>query len=55
MLEFAIMKGEIDSDRRWGNAYNAIARVPTSGRTLKVVFRRVGSKNYKVITTYWLD
>jgi hypothetical protein len=55
LLEFAILKGEINSDRRWENAYNAIAHVPTSGRTLKVVFRRIGSKKYKIITAYWLD
>jgi hypothetical protein len=55
LLEYAISKGEINSDRRWENAYNAIARVPTSGRTLKVVFRRLGPKTYKVITAYWLD
>lgn len=41
-------------DKYWENAYNAIARIPPSGRKLKVVYREKG-KTIKVITAYWLD
>lgn len=34
---------------------NATLRVPPSGRALKVVYRAVGPRKYKIITAYWLD
>ncbi len=55
LLELAISKGRVVRDSRWPNAYNALVKAPSSGRTLKVVYRRTGSQSYKIITAYWLD
>ena len=41
-------------DRIWNDAYNAIAKISPSGRTLKVVYKEKG-KDIKIITAYWLD
>ncbi len=55
LLELAISKGAKARDHRWENAYNTLIKVPGSGRTLKVVYRRLGPESYKIITAYWLD
>lgn len=41
-------------DRKWQDAFNAISRVPSSGRILKVVYKTKG-KTIKILTAYWLD
>jgi len=41
-------------DRDWSDAFNAITRVPPSGRVLKVVYKDK-SKVIKIITAYWID
>ena len=53
-IEYAILNSDIIKDRKWENAFNAICRVPPSGRILKVVYKRKG-KVYKILTAYWLD
>jgi len=55
LLELAVSKGRIVRDGRWADAYNALISAPSSGRMLKVVYRRIGSESYKIITAYWLD
>ena len=58
LIELCIENSEKTRDRKWENAYNAISRIPPSGRILKVVYREVykdKSKIIKVITAYWLD
>jgi hypothetical protein len=30
-------------------------RIPPSGRTLRVVYRMVGPKRYRVITAFWVE
>jgi hypothetical protein len=55
LLELAISKGKTTRDRRWSDAYNTLIKVPSSGRVLKVVYKRTGMQTYKIITAYWLD
>ncbi len=55
MIEYAIMHSDELRDKYWGDASNAICRIPPSGRILKVVYKRTGKNKYKIITTYWLD
>lgn len=54
LIEQCIQQSEKVKDKKWENAFNAIARVPPSGRILKVVYREE-SKTIKIITSYWLD
>lgn len=54
IIELCILNSDKLKDREWEDAYNAIARIPPSGRILKVVYKEK-SKNIKVITSFWLD
>ncbi len=54
IIEYCIQTSDILKDRNWANVYNAISRIPPSGRILKVVYKRKG-KTIKIITSYWLD
>jgi hypothetical protein len=54
-IEYAIQNSNVLNDRKWEDLFNAIARVPTNGRKLKVVYRRKGKNNIEVITSYWID
>ena len=54
IIELCINNSEKLQDKKWTNALNAIARVPPSGRILKVVYKEKG-KDIKIITAYWLD
>jgi len=54
MFEFAIQNSKILKDKHWQNAYNAIAKTPPMGRTLKVVYRPERGK-IKIITAFWID
>ena len=54
IIEICILNSQKIKDREWPDAYNAIARIPPSGRILKVVYKEEG-KTIKVITSYWLD
>lgn len=42
-------------DKIWSDAYNAIAKIPPSGRILKGVYRDLGKNIKRIITAYWLD
>ena len=42
MIEYCIMHSNKLNDRNWENVWNAIARIPPSGRLLKVVYREKG-------------
>lgn len=58
IIELCILNSEKFKDRKWENAFNAISRIPPSGRILKVVYRERydgESKTIKIITSYWLD
>ena len=54
LIEYCISTSDILKDRKWADAFNAISRVPPSGRILKVVYKRKG-KAIKILTCYWLD
>jgi len=41
-------------DKYWNNAFNALSKIPPSGRILKVVYKKVNQKIF-IITTYWLS
>ena len=54
LIEQCIQLSEKMKDKKWEDAFNAIARIPPLGRILKVVYREE-SKTIKIITAYWLD
>ena len=54
MIEYCITASKKIKDGYWDNVFNAIAKIPSSGRTLKVVYKRKG-KDIKILTAYWLD
>lgn len=55
LVEFAISNSNVLRDKNWETVFNAISRVPPSGRLLKVVYRRIGKNQVKIITAFWLD
>lgn len=55
LIEYVVSKSKIFKDRWWENTFNAIYRVPSSGRLLKVVYKRLSKDKIFIITTYWLD
>ena len=58
LFEYCILNSDKLKDKEWKDAFNAITRIPPSGRILKVVYREVfkdKSKTIKIITSYWLD
>ena len=54
LIELCVQNSEKLKDREWENVFNAIARIPPSGRILKVVYKEQG-KTIKIVTAYWLD
>jgi len=54
-MEYAIQNSAQLKDKYWEDALNAIARIPPSGRILKVVYKKVKSNKIKIISAYWLD
>ena len=54
LIEYCIKHSNKLRDRKWIDAYNAISRVPPSGRILKIVYKTKG-KTIKILTAYWLD
>ena len=55
LIEYAIQNSDELKDKHWPDASNAICRVPPMGRILKVVYKRIGQGNLKIITAFWLD
>ena len=55
MIEYAIYNSDVLSDKYWEDVSNAISRIPPMGRTLKVVYKRIGKNHIKIITVYWID
>ena len=53
IIEYAILHSNILKDKKWEDVFNAVCRIPPSGRILKVVYKRKG-KSYKILTAYWL-
>ena len=54
MIEYCISNSNKLKDRDWEDVWNAISRIPPSGRLLKVVYKIKG-KDINIITAYWLD
>ena len=54
MIEFALKNSRESGDKYWEDAFNAISRIPPSGRILKVVYKKSKEKVF-IITAYWLD
>lgn len=52
---YAVQNSAILRDKYWEDALNAIARIPPSGRLLKVIYKRLSKDRIKVITVFWLD
>ncbi len=52
---YAVQNSAILKDKYWEDALNAIARIPPSGRLLKVVYKRLSKDKIKVITAFWMD
>ena len=42
LIELCIISSDKIRDEKWLDAYNAISRIPPSGRILKVVYREEG-------------
>ena len=40
MIEFTLKNSKELKDKYWENAFNAISRIPPSGRRLKVVYKK---------------
>lgn len=58
IVEICILNSKKIKDKEWQDAYNAVSKIPPSGRTLKVVYKETfeeESKTIKIITAYWLD
>ena len=54
IIEFALKNSRESKDKYWKDAFNAISKIPPSGRILKVVYKRSKEKIF-IVTTYWLD
>ena len=55
MIEYCIINSNKMNDRTWEEVWNAISRIPPSGRLLKAVYREKGKDIKIIITSYWLD
>ncbi len=55
LIDYVITKSKIFKDRYWEDVLNAIYRVPTSGRLVRVVYKRLSKDKVKIITAFWLD
>ena len=53
-IEFALKNSRVMNDKSLQDAFNAISRIPPSGRILKVVYKKSKEKIF-IVTAYWLD
>jgi hypothetical protein len=54
LIEYAIANSGESKDKYWKDAFEAISRIPPSGRILKVIYRTMENKLF-IITAFWLD
>lgn len=54
MIEYALSNSKELRDKEWKDALNAISKIPQSGRTLKVVYKKSKGKVF-IITAFWLN
>jgi hypothetical protein len=55
LIELCIQNSDKIKDKKWRDAYNAISKVPPSGRTLKVVYKDKGKDIKRILTAYWIS
>lgn len=55
LIEYAIQNSKELPDKHWEDLSNALCRIPWNGRTIKVVYKRIGKNQLKIITAFWLD
>ncbi len=55
IIEYALYHSSVMRDKKWPDALNAICRIPSVGRTIKIVYRSSGKETFIIITAYWLD
>ena len=55
MIEYCILNSSKFKDRTWDEVWNAISRIPPSGRLLKAVYKEKGKDIKIIVTSYWLD
>jgi len=55
MFEYAIQNSDVLKDKHWVDTSNAICRIPITGKTLKLVYKKVGDNKIKIITAFWVD
>jgi len=53
MIEFVLLNSSELRDKHWENIFNAVAKVPPMGRTLKVVYKKLKGKIF-IITSFWI-
>ncbi|MFH1311042.1 MAG: hypothetical protein ABIH65_01410 [Nanoarchaeota archaeon] len=54
IIEYCIKNSNQLKDKYWTDVFNAISKIPVSGRILKVVYKKENQKVF-IITAYWLD
>ncbi len=55
LIEICIRNSQKLKDKNWKEVFNAISRIPPSGRTLKVVYKEISKNIKRILTAYWLD
>ena len=43
-IEYVIRNSDILNDKYWEDTWNAVSKIPPSGRTLKVIYKRAKQK-----------
>ena len=54
MIELCLKNSKELKDNYWENAFNVISKIPPSGRTLKIVYKKSNQKIF-IITAFWLE
>ena len=53
MMEYCIKNSNKIKDKYWNDVFNAMTKISSSGRILKVVYKIKG-ETIKILTAYWL-
>ena len=55
LIEYCILHSKVIRDKHWDDAFNALLRMPQTGRVLKVVYVWTKKGNVSVITAFWIN
>ena len=55
ILLVVITRGHKSKDAYWSGIMNSTLQVLQSDRRLKVVYRVLGRRKYRIITAFWID